>query len=125
MAHIRVMYGSWIWTQESPCRPWASIIRSTFWCSQMYQGLRAKLRKRRVTPNVDKADGGRISVKLGDTVVETATRKVLKEDGRLEVLPLLYGCPARTFISALPFVYCLIEVPRMRTLAVHNIVAQL
>ena len=78
----------------------------------------------RVTPNIEKADGGHISVKLADTVIETATAKVPKEEGRLEVLPLSFGCRVPTFISALPFVCCLIEVLLMWTLAVHNIVAQ-
>ena len=82
--------------------------------------LRVRLRKPRVTPNVEKANGGHISVKQGDTVIETATGKVSKEEGTLEVLPLSYGCLVPTFIGALPFVCCLIEVPRMWTLAVHN-----
>ena len=51
--------------------------------------------------------------------------KVLKEEGRLELLLLSYGCPVPTCISALPFVCCLIEVPRMWTLPLHNMVAQL
>ena len=55
-----------------------------------------------------------------DTVIETATRKVLKEEGTLEVLPLSYGGAVPTFISALPFVCYLIEVPRMWTLAGHR-----
>ena len=123
MAHIHVMYGSWIWTEEPPWPPWASVIRATFWCFHMYQGFRAKLQKPLVTPNIEKADGGHIRVKLGDTVIETATGKVMKQEDRMEVLPLSYGCVVPTFISG-PSVYYLIEVPRMWTLAVHNIVAQ-
>ena len=107
------MYGRWIWTEESPWPPCACVIRATFWCSQMYEALRARLRKPRVGPNITKADGGHISVELGDIVIETATGKVVKEEGRLEVLPLSYGCPVPTFISALPFVCCLMEVPHM------------
>ena len=113
-----------IWTEESPWPPWAYVVRATFWTSQLYEGLRAKLLKPRVTPNIEKADGGHIGVQLGDTVIETATGKVLKEEGRLEVLPLSFGCPVPTFMSALPFVCCLIEVRHMWTLAVHNIVPQ-
>ena len=104
MAQIHVMYGNWIWTKESQWPPWARAIRPIFWCFHMYKGLRARLRKPRVTPNIEKVDGGQISVKLGDTVIEAATRKVLKEEGRLEVLRLSYGCPVPTFIRALPFV---------------------
>ena len=40
------------------------------------------------------------------------------------LLPLWAGCPVPSFISALPFVRILIAVPRMWTLALHNIVAQ-
>ena len=88
MAHIRVMCGGRIWTEEAPWPPWASVIRAAFWCSQMYEGLRARLRKPPITPNIEKADGGHVSVKLGDAVIEAATRKVAKEEGRPEVLPL-------------------------------------
>ena len=124
MALIHVMYGSWIWTEESPWPPWASVMRATFWCSQMYEALRARLRRPRVTPTIQKADDGHITVMLGDTVIETATGKDLKEEGRLQVFPLSYGCLVPTFINALPFVCCSSEVPRMWTLAVHNIVGQ-
>ena len=65
-----------------------------------------------------------MSLKLGDTIIETDTGKVLKDEGRVELLPLWAGCRVPSFISALPFVCILIEVPRMWTLALHNIVAQ-
>ena len=65
-----------------------------------------------------------MSLKLGDTIIETDRGKVLKEEGRVELLPLWAGCPVPSFISALPFVCILIEVPHMWTLALHNIVAQ-
>ena len=65
-----------------------------------------------------------MSRKLGDTIIETDTGKVLKEEGTVELLPFWAGCRVPSFISALPFVCILIEVPRMSTLAVHNIVAQ-
>ena len=124
MAHIRVLHGSWVWSTESPWPPWASVVKAVFWTSDLYQGLRDRLRKPRVTPNIEKADGGHMSLKLGDTIIETDTGKVLKEEGRVELLPLWAGCPVPSFISALPFVCILIEVPRMWTLALHNIVAQ-
>ena len=124
MAHIRVLYGSWVWSPESPWPPWASVVKAVFWTSYLYQGLRDRLRKPRVTPSIEKADGGHLSLKLGDTIIETDTGKVLKEEGRVELLPLWAGCPVPSFISALPFVCILIEVPRMWTLALHNIVAQ-
>ena len=124
MAHIRVLYGSWVWSTESPWPPWASVVKAVFWTSDLYQGLRDRLRKPRVTPNIEKADGGHMSLKLGDTIIERDTGKVLKEEGRVELLPLWAGCPVPSFITALPFVCILIEVPHMWTLAVHNIVAQ-
>ena len=65
-----------------------------------------------------------MSLQLGDTIIETDTGKVLKEEGRVEPLPLWAGCLVPHFISALPFVCILIEVPRMWTLAPHSIVAQ-
>ena len=124
MAHIRVLYGSWVWSPESPWPPWASVVKAVFWTSDLYQGLRDILRKPRVTPSIAKADGWHMSLKLGDTIIETDTGKVLKEEGRVELLPLWAGCPVPSCISALPFVCILIEVPRMWTLALHNIVAQ-
>ena len=124
MAHIRVLYGSWVWSPESPWPPWASVVKAVFWTSDLYQGLRDRLRKPRVTPSIEKADGGHLSLKLGDTIIETDRGKVLKEVGRVELLPLWAGCPVPSFISALPFVCILIEVPGMWTLALHNIVAQ-
>ena len=65
-----------------------------------------------------------MSLKLGDTIIETDMGKVPKEEGRVELLPFRAGCHVPSFISALPFVCILIELPRMWTLAVHNIVAQ-
>ena len=124
IAHIRVLYGSWVWSTESPWPPWASVVKAAFWTFDLYQGLRERLRKPRVTPNIEKADGGHMGLKLGDTIIETATGKVLKEEGRLELLPLWAGCPVPSFISALPFVCILIEVPHMWKLALHNIVAK-
>ena len=41
-----------------------------------------------------------------------------------QLLPLWAGCPVPSFISALPFVCIVIEVPHTWTLALHNIVAQ-
>ena len=124
MAHIRVLYCNWVWSPESPWPPWASLVKAIFWTSDPYQGLCDRLRKPRVTPSIGKADGGHMSLKLGDTIIETDTGKVLKEEGRVELLPLWAGCPVPSFISALPFVCIMIEVPRMWTLALHNIVAQ-
>ena len=92
--------------------------------SDLYRGLRDRLRKPRVTPSIKKVNGGHLSLKLGDTIIEKDTGKVLKEEGRVELLPLWAGCPVPSFISALPFVCILIEVPRMGMLALHNIVAQ-
>ena len=77
-----------------------------------------------MTPSIEKVDGGHLSLKFGATIIETDTGKVLKEEGRVELLPLWAGCPVPSFISAMPFVCILIEVPRMWTLALHNIVAQ-
>ena len=59
-----------------------------FWTSDLYQGLRDRLRKPRMTPNIEKADGGHMSLKMGDTIIETYTGKVLEEEGRVELLPL-------------------------------------
>ena len=124
MAHIRVLYGSWVWSTESPWPPSASVVKAVFWTLDLYQGLRDRLHKPRVTPNIEKADGWHMSLKLGDTIIETDTGKVLQEEGRVELLPLWAGYPVPSFSSALPFVCILIEVPRMWTLALHNIVAQ-
>ena len=124
MAHIRVLYGSWVWTPASPWPLWASVVKVVFWTSDLYQGLRDRLHKPRVTPSIEEADGGHMSLKLGDTIIETDTGKVMKEEGRVELLPLWAGCPVSSFISALPFVCILVEVPRTWTLALQNIVAQ-
>ena len=90
----------------------------------LYQGLRDRLRKPRVTPSSEKADGGHLSLNLGDTIIEIDTGKILKEEGRVELLPLWAGWLVPSFISALPFVCIVIEVPRKWTLGVHNIVAE-
>ena len=111
MAHIRLLYGSWVWSPESPWPPWASVVKGIFWTSDLYQGLRDRLRKLRVTPSIENADGGHLSFKLGDTIIETG--KVLKEEGRVELLPLWAGCPVPSFVSALPFVCILMQVPRV------------
>ena len=67
---------------------------------------------------------GRTASSTTAAILETAKGKVLKEEGRLEVLPLSCGCRVPIFPSARPFVCCLIEVPHVWTLAMHNIVAQ-
>ena len=53
-------------------------------------------------------------------ISKTTNHTVVRE------LPSLHqwGGPVPSFISAFPFVCILIEVPRMWTLALHNIVAQ-
>ena len=56
---------------ESPWPPWASVVKAVFWTSDLYQGLRDRLPKPRVTPRIEKADGGHLSLKLGDTIMET------------------------------------------------------
>ena len=108
---------------ESPWPPWASVVKAVFWTSDLYQELRDRLHQHRVTPSIEKADGGHLILKLGDTIIETDTGKGLKEEGRVELLPLWAGCPLPSFISAAPFVSILIEVPRMWLLGLHNIVA--
>ena len=113
-----------MWSPESPWPLWASIVKAVFWTSDLYQGLRDRLRKPRVTPIIEKADGGQLSLTFGDTIIETDRGKVPNEEGRVELLPLWAGCPVPSFISALPFVCILIEVPRMLTLALHSIVPQ-
>ena len=123
MAHIRVLYGSWMWSPESPWPPWGSVLKAVFWTSDLYQGLRDRLHKPRVTPSIEQANCGHLSLKLRDTIIETDTGKV-KEEGTVELLPLWAGCPVPSFISVLPFVCILMEFPRMWTLARHNIVAQ-
>ena len=40
MAHIRVLYDSWVWSPESPWPPRASVVKAVFWTSDLYQGLR-------------------------------------------------------------------------------------
>ena len=124
MAHIRVLYGSWVWSPESPWPLWACAVKAVFWTSDLYQGLRDRLRKPRVTASVENADGGHLSFKLGDTIIQSNRGKVVKQEGRVELLPLWAGCLVLSSISALPFVCILIEVSRMCTPAVHNIVGQ-
>ena len=109
---------------ESPWPPWASVVKAVFLTSDLYQGLRDGLRKPRVTPSIEQADGGHLSLKLGDTIIDTDTGKVLKEEGRVALLPFWAGCRVPSFITALPFLCIRIEVRGMWTLALHNIVAQ-
>ena len=124
MAHMRVLYGSRVWSLELPWPPWACVVTAVFSTSDLYQGLRDGLCNPHVTPSIEKAGGGHLSLKLGDPITGTETGKVLKEEGRVELLDLWAGCPVPSFISALPFVCILIVVPCMWTLALHNVVAQ-
>ena len=124
MAHIWILYGSCVWSPESPWPPWASVVNAVFWASDLCQGLRDRLRKPRVTPSIEKADSVHMTLKLGDTIVEKETGKVVKEEGRVELLPLWPGCLVPSCFSALPFVCILIGVARMWTSALHKNVAQ-
>ena len=93
MPHIRVLYGSWVWSPGSPWPPWAPVVKAVFWTCVLYQGLRDRLRKPRVTPSIEKADSGSLSLKLGDTIIETDTGKVVKQEGRVELLLKRYPEP--------------------------------
>ena len=66
--------------------------------SDLYQGLRDRLRKPRVTPSIEKADGGHLSLRLGDTIIETDIGKVPKEECRVELLPLWACCLFRALL---------------------------
>ena len=56
------------------------------------------------TPSVEKDASGHVTLKLRDSIIETDTGKVLKEEARVGLLPLWASCRVPSFISALPFV---------------------
>ena len=60
-----------------------------------------------------------------ETLVETSTGKLIAESGRVEVMAMRCGVPVPSIISSLPFAACVIEVPRLYTTSLHNLVAQL
>ena len=84
------------------------------------------LQKPVAKPVCEKSDTGLVSIQCArESLVETSTGKLIAESGRVELMAMRCGVPVPGIISSLPFVGCVIEVPRLYTAGLHNMVAQL
>ena len=125
-SHPKVAYGSWTWNEENPWPPWSAVIKATIWKEPKYEGLRGLLQKPVAKPVCEKSDIGLVSIQCArESLVETSTGKLIAESGRVELMAMRCGVPVPSIISSLPFVACVIEVPRLYTAGLHNPVAQL
>ena len=74
----------------------------------------------------EKSDTGLVSIQYArESLVESSTGKLIAELGRVELMAMRCGVPVPSIISSLPFAACVIEVPRLYTAGLHNLVAQL
>ena len=125
-SHLKVAYGSWTWTEENPWPPWSAVIKAPLWKEPKYQGLRGLLQKPVAKPVCEKSDTGLVSIQCArESLVESSTGKLFAESGRVELMAMRCGVPVPSIISSLPFAACVIEVPRLYTAGLHNLVAQL
>ena len=125
-SHLKVAYGSWTWIDENPWPPWLAVIKAPLWKEPKYEGLRGLLQKPVAKPVCEKTDTGLVSIRCArESLVETSTGKLIAESGRVELMAMRCGVPVPSIISSLPFAPCVIEVPRLYTAGLHNLVAQL
>ena len=125
-SHLKVAYGSWTWTEENPWRPWSAVIKAPLWKETKYEGLRGLLQKPVAKPVCETSDTGLVSIQCArESLVESNTGKLIAESGRVELMAMRCGVPVPSIISSLPFAACVIEVPRLYTAGLHNLVAQL
>ena len=125
-SHLKVAYGSWTWTEENPWPPWSAVIKAPLWKEPKYEGLRGLLQKPVAKPVCEKCDTGLVSIQCArESLVESSTGKLIAESGRVELMAMRCGVPVPSIISSLPFAACIIEVPRLYTAGLHNLVAQL
>ena len=125
-SHLKVAYGSWTWTEENPGPPWSAVIKAPLWKEPKYEGLRGLLQKPVAKPVCEKSDTGLVSIQCArESLVESSTGKLIAESGRVELMAMRCGVPVPSIISSLPFAACVIEVPRLYTAGLHNLVAQL
>ena len=112
--------------EEKPWPPWSAVIKAPLWKEAKYEGLRAFLQRPVAKPFFENTDTGLVSIQRATfTQVETHSGKLIAEASRVEVMAMHCGCPVPSIISSLPFAACIIEVPRLYTSGLHNLVAQL
>ena len=125
-SHLKVAYGSWTWTEENPWPPWSAVIKAPLWKEPKYEGLRGLLQGPVAKPICEKSDTGLVSIQCArESLVETSTGKLIVEPGRVELMAMRRGVAVPSILSSLPFAACVIEVPRLYTAGLHNVVAQL
>ena len=125
-SHLKVAYGSWTWTEENPSPPWSVVVKAPLWKEPKYEGLRGLLQKPVAKLVCEKSDTGLVSIQCArESLVESSTGKLIAESGRVELMAMRCGVPVPSIISSLPFAACVIEVPRLYTAGLHNLVAQL
>ena len=125
-SHLKVAFGSWTWTEENPWPPWSAVIKAPLWKEPKYEGLRGLLQKPVAKPVCEKSDTGLVSIQCArESLVESSTGKLIAESGRVELMAMRCGVPVPSIVISLPFAACVIEVPRLYTTGLHNLVAQL
>ena len=125
-SHLKVAYGSWTWTEENPWPPWSAVIKAPLCKEPKYEGLRGLVQKPVAKPICEKSDTPLLSIQCArESLVETSTGKLIAESGRVELMAMRCGVLVPSIISSLPFDACVIEVPRLYTAGLHNLVAQL
>ena len=125
-SHLKVAYGSWTRTEKNSWPPWSAAINAPLWKEPKYEGLRGLLQKPFAKPICEKSDTGLVSIQCAsESLVETSTGKLIAESGRVEPMAMRCGVLVPSIISSLPFAACVIEVPRLHTASLLNLVAQL
>ena len=125
-SHLKVAYGNWTWTEENPWPPWSAVIKAPLWKEPKYEGLRGLLQKPVAKPVCEKSDTDLVSIQCAsESLIESSTGKLIAESGRVELMAMRCGVPVPSIITSLPFAACVIEVPRLYTAGLHNLVAQL
>ena len=125
-SHLKVAYGSWTWTEENPWPPWLAVIKAPLWKEPKYEGLRGLLQKPVAKPVCEKSDTGLVTIQCArESLVASSTGKLIVELGPVELMAMRCGVSVPSIISSLPFAACVIEVPRLYTTGLHDLVAQL
>ena len=125
-SHLKVANGSWPRTEENPQPPWSAVITAPLWKEPQYEALRGLLHRIVAKPIGEKCDSGVVSIHCArESLVETSRGKLIVQLGRVQVMAMCCGVLVPSIISSLPFAACVIEVPRLYTASLHNLVAQL
>ena len=88
--------------------------------------MRGFLQKPVAKPVCEKSDTGLVSIQCArESLVESSTGKLIAESSRVELMAMRCGVPVPSIITSMPSAAYVIEVPRLYTAGLHNLVAQL